>query len=45
VRSRCDEYTGAHKWGKNLGLLEREQRKRNGDTATWGNCTADEAFA
>ncbi|KAJ7854140.1 hypothetical protein B0H14DRAFT_2579970 [Mycena olivaceomarginata] len=35
----------AHKWGKNLGLLEREERKRNGDKATWGNCTADEAFA
>jgi aldehyde:ferredoxin oxidoreductase len=28
VRSRCDEYTGVHKWGKNLGLLEREERKK-----------------
>jgi hypothetical protein len=28
VHSRCDEDTGAHKWGKNLGFLEREERKK-----------------
>jgi hypothetical protein len=40
VRSRCDEDTGAHKWGKNLGFLEREERKKRMEIKLWHGAIA-----